>query len=349
MALDDDPRGDNGSDETGSFSGSSDAPRTFSRLVVTQVQRGPPSRLARELGVQGRPMLSVLIAPTPPALARQSLEVHDRSARLRVFVDGAEVTDTFDDLGPDLPHASSATPLQDVEVVGLRQQVEEQRTSLRQLESQTSAATRFLELVMKEIAEAQARHAKVQTALEQATKTTQGHAQDLQDKEMRHVLAQVEELHRLDKEQVKKLHELAQESITMLGVSTQLQAAMRASLRPQTWRDTITATKELMQTVVQGPVAVLATGWMQSMVAQKRGHDVSVAQVLDAQVLVGEQARARYHRLRTLLAQLAPHPVTHTAAVVGDFLEGQVPLEAVAHVLQTHLARATVVQQGRGS
>jgi hypothetical protein len=56
----------------------------------------------------------------------------------------------------DLPCADQvprdATPLQDVEVVGLRQQVEEQRTNLRQLESQTSAATRFLELLMKETA-----------------------------------------------------------------------------------------------------------------------------------------------------------------------------------------------------
>ena len=71
---------------------------------------------------------------------------------------------------------------------------------------------------------------------------------------------------------------------------------------------------------------------------------MSTAQILDAQVLAGEHARMRWIHLRSMLHTLPPHALTQVAAVVADYLEGQVAIEVVAHVLQTHLSRATVVQ-----
>lgn len=318
-------------------------------MVVTQVQRGPAGRLARDLGVQGRPVLSFLCAPTPGDTVRRSLDLHDRSVRLRVWVDGQDVTGVVDDAtatNPDIPEAS-APRVPDVEVAMLRRQVEEQRALLRQLEASTAAATNFLELTLKEVGLAHGRHAAAQAQLEEGVKATQKNAHELKNLEMSHVTTQVAEMHKLENLNVKKLGELTQAAHDQLNLSLELQKAMRASLKPENWRDVIQATKDIAQVVVQGPLGSLANGVIQAMVGRQRGHDVSAGQILDMQVLASEHVRARIMQARNLLAALAPHAVTHTCAVTTDFLEGQLSLDALAHVLQTHLSRATVVQQGR--
>jgi len=218
-------------------------------------------------------MLSFLVAPTGASVVRQSLELHDRAARLRVWVDGSDVTGLLEDpSAPDIPQATPAAPMQDVEVAGLKQQLEEARAQLRQLDAQTGAAQRFLELLLHEIAQAQERHKRVTSTLEETTKTSQDNAAKVQDGAWKHSQAQLTQLYATETESVQKLNALAREALATLGLSAELQQAMRANLKPQTWRDTLTAAKDLVQVVVQGPVAMVANSVAQSMVSVSYTH-----------------------------------------------------------------------------
>lgn len=348
MPLEEDLEGDISGDNNRSYAGESGP---VSRLVITQVQRGPTSKAARELGVQGRPVLSMLIRHTDPRIVANSLEIHDRKGH-KVWVDGVDCTPTVLDEPTPPPEpvvttATAPTPIVDPELGLLRRQAEEQRVQIRQLEQQAAAAQRFLELLLTEIEDAHKMHHTVRDQIEQAGATSFKNANRLQDEAVHHALEQLRAVQGAERGNVEKLRDLMKDTNETLGLSAELQARMREALKPQTWRETIHAAKDFLSQVVAGPVGMIGHGWIQAQLSARRGQQVDTVTVLDMQALHAERLRARYTWLRSMLVTQPPHQVTQAIAVTADYIEGQIGEQALAHYVKHATAPRDTVSQGR--
>lgn len=324
-------------------------PSVVKVIIAHPPKRGPAGATERDLGIKGAPILSFLLHAGDVRLLEHSIEVHDRSARMHVWIGGVDVTPGLSrsDEAPSV--ATTPTPvtsIHDPEVAVLRRQLEEQRALVRQAEQQAEAARRFLELILGEIESAHETHKKIREQIEAAGAKSFNHTNTLQDQAMQHALGQLRQLQEVEQVNVNKLKDLVKGTADTLALSDELQRRIRESLKPQTWKETIVAVKELGQAVVAGPVGLIGQGYIQSLLMARRGQQVDTAEVLDMMSLGGQQIRSRFVQLRTVLLTLPPHQATQAAAVAADFLDGQVAIEALRHFFHAATQPRETVRQG---
>jgi len=341
-------------------------------VIVTEPHKGNQTKLARELKVQGLPVLRFLIPKTARKIVENSLEsLVDRRTRTRAYCDGVELTATLsDDLDDDaatgvgggggggVPVASQ-TPEQAVVSLHLR----EQQSLLEQYKAMVNEQRRQFELNRLALASQNATLATLNGDVDAARTRLKDvlHDHDLilkidlkETLEIRQdnraaLRAAVREFHEGDKEVAARQKDQMATIKEFHTATSELQKLVLDLLKraPSSFDEKLRAAKELLDMLLKSSVGeatteVLAT--TMAMLAARLGAAVSPEQVVDSFLRNGAEYRERSVQLR-MLANLQPSEASASLLVAVDFLEGQLPPEVVIQHLKRH-QRVTVTQTG---
>lgn len=343
-----------------------------STVIITEPHKGNPTKLARELKVQGLPVLRFLIPKSARAIVANSLEcLVDRRSRTRAYCDGVELTATLsDDLDEDTATtagsaAVASTPIasQTPESAIVALHLREQQALLDQYKLMVTEQRRQFELNRLALAQQNTALANLNTDVDTARArlkaTLHDHDQilktDLKDtieirNDNRAALREAMRNYHEDEKQVGLRQKEQMEVIkTFHGATADLQKVVLDLLKraPSSMEDKLKAAKELLETLLKSSVGEAATEVLattMAMMAARVGAAVSPEQVVDSFLRNGAEYRERSVRLR-MMANLQKSDASSSLLVAVDYLEGQLPDDVVMHHLQSR-SRVTVTQTG---
>lgn len=360
----------NGQNERGAFL------RTDT-YVVTEPHRGNRTRLARELSVEGLPILR-FIAPQCDHCKVQdvldnSLELLvKRRTQYRVFRNGVELVVVPSDDIDDEPAAAAsqgtpvATPTQTPGEASSLFLVREQQGILEQLRGAVADQRRLFELGQLSLARQQeslvALNKQVDDARDRVKTVLKGHDDILED-DLKTTIALRKSTRTSIKEDLeaynaslKQFHEGTQGQLgftaelqkTTLGLQNLLMEHLtRASeQKPTSLEDKLKIVRETADALLQSNLGEAGTQvaavYLANLFATMGGR-VSVAQVMDGFFVRGAEFRKRMVTLRTMISIHLATDNGHAMSTAADFLEGAVGQEAVDLLLR----RSVKVTQAR--
>lgn len=356
----------NGQNERGAFV------RTDT-YVVTEPHRGNRTRLARELSVEGLPILR-FIAPQCDHCKVQdvldnSLEILvKRRTPFRVFRNGVELvvvpSDDIDDEPPAAPSQGTpvATPTQTPSEANSQYLAREQQGLLEQLRGAVADQRRLFELGQLSLARQQdtllALNKQVDDARDRVKTVLKSH-DDILDDDLKTTIALRQQTRASIKEDLaahnanlKQFHEGTQ---GQLGFTAELQKTTLAlqnllvehlQQKPTPFEDKLKIVRETADALLQSNLGEAGTQvaavYLANLFATFGGR-VSVAQVMDGFFVRGAEFRKRMVTLRTMLAIHLATDNGHAMSIAADYLEGAVGQDAVDLLLR----RTVKVTQAR--
>lgn len=339
-----------------------------STIIITEPHKGNRTKLARELKVEGLPVLRFMIKGDSRAIMSNSLEsLVDRRGRTRAYCDGVELTATLsDDLDEDSTTSSTGTSnaavaSQSPESAVVALHLREQQALLEQTKAMIVEQRRLLELGRMSLTSQDATLSRLNKDVEDARgrlkATLADHdgilKSDLKDtldirRDNRIALREsVKAFHDGEKDVASRQKDQMEVIRDFHGATAQLQKIVFDLLKraPSSMEEKLKAAKELLETVLKSSVGeatteILAT--TMAMLAARVGAAVSPEQVVDSFLRNGAEYRERSVRLR-MMANLQKSEASSSLLVAVDYLEGQLPDDVVLHHLKAHM-RTTVTQ-----
>jgi hypothetical protein len=356
----------NGQNERGAFV------RTDT-YVVTEPHRGNRTRLARELSVEGLPILR-FIAPQCDHCKVQdvldnSLEILvKRRTQFRVFRNGVELVVVPSDDIDDEPGAAAsqgtpvATPTQTPSEASSQYLVREQQGLLEQLRGAVADQRRLFELGQLSLARQQdalvAANKQVEDARDRVKTVLKSH-DDILDDDLKTTIALRQQTRASIKEDLaahnanlKQFHEGTQGQLSFTAELQKTTLALQNLLvehlqqKPTPFEDKLKIVRETADALLQSNLGEAGTQvaavYLANLFATFGGR-VSVAQVMDGFFVRGAEFRKRMVTLRTMLAMHLATDNGHAMSTAADYLEGAVGEDAVDLLLR----RTVKVTQAR--